>query len=464
MSDFNDTRKYVNVKGIYCTSNFTVGYKDDTSKKNAINKLASLIERTELNAIVIDIKHEGGSILYDFGDPEISKYGTVWNVIPFLPELIKELHQKGIYVIARVVAFEDPGLAKARPDLALYNKDGSLYKDNKNAAWVSPFYQDCWKYLADIGKACAKVGFDEVNYDYIRFPTDKVTNLSYNNLENVIGKATAVTAGVRYLCEQLKPLGIYVSADVYGIVIKGGANTKSTGQDYVAMSRYLDYICPMIYPSHYDKSWTALFGETGHPDKYPYEMINLALKGSVQALSVIAASEHCAEVRPWLQDFTADYLGKNNYIPYDAVAVRKEILATYNQGYKGWFLWNARGTFTEGALLTPEQEAQGLTVPPGVNINLTPTPVPATPTPTPAPATPTPTPEPATPTPTQAPADPTPTTEPASPSPEPTPTTEPASPSPEPTPTTEPASPSPEPTGDPAQGPTPGENSSGSGQ
>ncbi len=461
MSNWTDTRKYVNAKGVYCTSNFTIGQTADNQRKY-VRRLADLIDRTELNAIVIDVKHEGGGILYAFDSAEVRKYGACMNTITILPELISELHSRGIYVIARVVSFEDPALAKVRPDLALYNKDGSLYKDGKGCPWVSPFYQECWKYLAEIGKACAGIGFDEVNYDYIRFPTDNVKNITYNGLDEIIGKDVAVTAGVRYLCEQLKPLGVYVSADVYGIVIKGGVNKKQTGQDYIGLSRYLDYICPMVYPSHYDRSWTKGFAEGQHPDKYPYEIVTMALRDSVKNLKAIAPSEHCADVRPWLQDFTADYLGKGNYIKYDEVAVRKEIVATYNQGYTGWLLWNARGTFTEGAFLTPEQEAQGLICPPGVNINVTPTPVPATPTPTPVPATPTPTPEPApatpTPTPSPEPATPTPTQEPEPATP--TPTQEPAPATP--TPTTEPAAPTPDPSGTPAD-PTPQGANSGSG-
>lgn len=346
MEGWEDPRTPFEAKGIY------VSKKTIASEKATYN-LVDLIERTELNAVIIDIKEDYGTLVYDFDNPLFDEYKSINNVAPYLPKLIEDLHSKGIYAIARIVSFKDPVLAKSRPELALYNKNGKYYKDNTPCEWVSPFKQEVWNYLLEIGKACAAIGFDEINYDYMRFPTDNIENLDYGPEHATKTVIECITEGVKFLCENLRMEGVYISADVYGAIIGSAADTRVVGQDYVQLIQYLDYICPMIYPSHYAYNWRNF----AYPDKEPYGVILQALKESNAELAKVPAYRHCGKVRPWLQDFTADYLGTDKktgvqrYITYDAVAVRNEIQAVYDSGNSEWLLWNAASVFTEGALL-----------------------------------------------------------------------------------------------------------------
>ena len=313
MAGWNDTRTKVVSKGIYVSSEFTVNRSSDTSRIAALDKLLELCKRTELNTMVIDVKYESGAILYNFDNEKIRQYGTVVECLSFIPEYIQKLHEAGVYVVARLVCFKDTRLAAARPDLAFYNTNGTLYADNNKSNWVSPYKQEVWEYIAEVGKECAKIGFDEINLDYVRFPTDKITNIVWGEESKTVTKTEAITKGIKYLCETLRECNVYISADVYGIVMSSPKDAANVGQDFTEMGRYLDYLCPMVYPSHYDKSWVS---SGDWPDKHPYEVITKSLKYSVTALNKIAMYHHRAEVRPWLQDFTADYLGKDRYLEY----------------------------------------------------------------------------------------------------------------------------------------------------
>ena len=142
-------------------------------------------------------------------------------------------------------------------------------------------------------------------------------------------------------------MGVFVSGDVFGTIINSIADGESIGQSYVGLSRYLDYICPMVYPSHYSFG----YGGLKYPDTKPFQLLLMEMKSSVKKLSVIPEGEFCAEVRPWLQDFTASYLGTGRYLTYDAEELRAQISAVYSSGYDEWLLWNAGMFFTEEGLL-----------------------------------------------------------------------------------------------------------------
>lgn len=360
MEGWEDTRTPVDVKGIYLSG-------DISGSKSSVDKIVSLVERTELNAIVIDVKNDYGKIVYDFENEEFTRYGGVTNNMYFLKDLVAELHAKGIYAIARIVSFKDSTLANARPDLAYYYTDGTRYRDNDGHSWVSIFKQEVWEYLAEIGVECARIGFDEINFDYMRAPTDKTVIRDGNN--NIIREIDfgeehktktvieAVTEGVKYLCETLRKEGVYISGDVYGAIIGSPIDTRTTGQDYIQLAQYLDYICPMIYPSHYAFGWRNY----KYPDKEPYNVIKQALTESTRELDTIPAYLHRAVVRPWLQDFTAKYLGQDSsgvdrFITYDAQAVREQIQASYDTDHITWFLWNSGSYYTEDALMPAESD------------------------------------------------------------------------------------------------------------
>lgn len=340
MADFVDQRVPTKVKGIYVTSD---------AIKNKKNEILGWLDSTELNAIVIDIKDDDGRLTYKMSGELIDRFGTARDFIPDMEGLMKTFKEHNIYVIARVVTFKDPLLVRTAPELGLHLKDGTVYKDNSKLGWLNPMNQQVLDYYVEIAQNIADMGFDEINFDYVRFPTEgKISELIYCDDESVT-KIDAITAAVKYLCEKIKPMGLYVSADLFGTVIRSAVDARIVGQDYMQLCMYLDYICPMIYPSHYNYGYAGI----DYPDLEPYRIVTLALSDSNKVLSKIPEDSHCAEVRPWLQDFTASYL--KHYMKYGPKEVRTQIDATYDSGQKQWMLWNAAVKYTIDAMMTEEE-------------------------------------------------------------------------------------------------------------
>lgn len=342
-------RTPVKVKGIYISA-YVAG------TEGMMEEIIRQIDQTEINAVVIDVKDDNGRITFSMDTPMVNEIGAVKRFIPNIEELIKELKKHNIYTIARVVAFRDPYLPEQRPDLALKLADGSIYRDNKGLAWVNPYKQEVWDYLVQVGLGAHEAGFDEVQFDYIRFSTEKGVNHVVYDEADVRGRSRTdiITEFIDYAYEKLADEGVFVAADVFGAIIGGGVDSDSVGQSYGDMANHLDYICPMIYPSHYGD---GNFG-IEHPDMEPYNTILAALKGSRDDLILHAEAErHQATVRPWLQDFTATYL--EHYIEYGDQQIREQIQAVYDAGYDEWMLWNAGCRYHWGGLKTPEEaEAQ----------------------------------------------------------------------------------------------------------
>lgn len=335
----------VKVKGIY-VSEYVAGTPD------LMNAIIENIIKTEINAVVIDVKDDNGRISYAMDSPMVSALGAVKKFIPDMNGLMAKLKEHNIYTIARVVAFRDPYLADKRPDLSLKLADGSIYRDNKGLAWVNPYKKETWDYLVEVGTEAYKAGFDEIQFDYIRFSTEKgIKNVVYEEADTLgRTKTEIISEFVSYAYDQLSKEGVFVAADVFGAIIGGGVDSDSVGQSYGDMAKHLDYICPMIYPSHYGD---GNFG-IEHPDTQPYDTIRAALMKSREDLkSHEAESRRQAIVRPWLQDFTASYL--TNYIPYGDKEVRAQIQAVYDAGYDEWILWSAANKYHWGALKTPEE-------------------------------------------------------------------------------------------------------------
>ena len=202
-----------------------------------------------------------------------------------------------------------------------------------------------WDYLIEVCKQCVAVGFDEVNLDYIRFSTDKgMANVNFGPKAENVTRIEAITNGIKRICEEIKPLGAFVSCDVYGAIMTSSVDAKIVGQSYFQMAQYLDYICPMVYPSHYGDGYYNL----DYPDCHPYELVYQALMASQKVLYMIDNTGNKADVRPWLQDFTASWL--RHYLKYGKEEVRGQIQATYDAGYTQWLLWNAGINYTEDAL------------------------------------------------------------------------------------------------------------------
>ena len=349
--EIESAREPVKVKGIYLGAS-PCGLDD------FMDKVIKRIDETELNAVVIDVKDDFGRITFDMDSvPLVNEIGAVDVKIGDIEALIQKLHDHDIYCIARVVAFRDPYIADKRPDLALHLADGSLFRDNKGDAWVNPYKKEVWDYLVDIGKAAGEVGFDEIQFDYIRFCTERgINDVVYDENDTLgRGKTDIITEAVGYMSGKLQEAGLFVSCDVFGTIIGSDIDAQSVGQVYTDMADELDYICPMIYPSHYASGNFGL----EHPDMQPYETILGALGRSKEELYWSKKEDTPqAVVRPWLQSFTASYLGEGNYMEYDEEAVRAQIQAVYDAGYDEWLLWSAAASYFYDGLLTPEEEAE----------------------------------------------------------------------------------------------------------
>jgi len=336
MGDFVDTRERVKAKGIYISSSYI-------NKK--LDEALELVDNTELNAMVIDIKSDGGYITYQMDYEVAQSIGACTSTIGNIEAMIKKLKEHGVYLIARIVSLKDPVLASKKPELALKNKDGSMFRDSSGLPWVNPYEDKVWEYLIEICKECVNIGFDEVNLDYIRFSTDKgMSNVDFGPKAEEMTRIEVITDGIRKICEVIKPMGAFVSCDVYGAIISSSVDAKIVGQSYFNMSKYLDYICPMVYPSHYGNGYYGL----DYPNSHPYELVYHALMDSQKVLYMLDPEENKAEVRPWLQDFTATWV--KPYFAYGKDEVRAQINGVYDAGYSQWFLWNAGISYTGDAL------------------------------------------------------------------------------------------------------------------
>lgn len=337
---WTDTREKVNVKGAYVGLNL--------SSQENLEKWLKLADETELNAVVIDVKADTGKVTYKMDNEEILNLGICINQYTDMKGLLKTLKEHGIYTIARVVCFKDDAVAEVHPEYMLYNNDGTLYRSRKNEAWMNPYNEDTWEYIIDIAEQAAKDGFDEICFDYIRVETNGIIaktlddgtfeyKVNFGEKAEEMSLKQIITAFTKYACNRLKPLGVFVSASVYGGCIRSEVDSARIGQDYVEMSRYLDYICPMVYPSHYADGWAGI----AKPNNSPYELVKSELAASVKKLSTLSyQQETYAECRPWLQAF---YYTKDQ--------VRKQVTATYENGYTSWFLWNAGANYVDGCFL-----------------------------------------------------------------------------------------------------------------
>lgn len=343
-------REPVKVKGIYLGAN-AVGVSD------FMDKVIKRIDETELNAVVIDIKDDYGRITYQMtGVPLVNELEAVQVKVEDMPAVIEKLKAHDIYCIARIVALKDPYIAERKPEWSLHLADGSLFRDNNGDAWVNPYKQEYWDYLVDVAKAAGEIGFDEIQFDYIRFCTERGIDEVVYDAADTEGrdKITIISELVDYLSEKLRAEGLFVSCDVFGTIIGSPIDAQSVGQDYTAMSEKIDYICPMIYPSHYASGNFGL----EHPDTQPYECILGALgRSRTELLKAKKEGTEQAVVRPWLQSFTASYLGEGNYIKYDAETTRAQIQAVYDAGYDEWIMWSASANYFYDGFLTPEAAA-----------------------------------------------------------------------------------------------------------
>lgn len=304
----------VEVKGLYMTG-WVAGIP------TLRNRLIQKIDQTELNAVVLDVKDDEGQLTDgDMGVTLAVQIGAAYHKAK-LSDVLTQFEAHQIYPIARIVCFKDPILAKHRPDLAIKMANGQLWRDRRGLSWVDPSNKEVWKYIVDVAKASALLGFREIQFDYVRFLTDGNIKLAvYPNQK--LSKEDSIAAFLTYAKSELVSYNVFLSADVFGLSATASDDIQ-IGQKFEKIANIVDYICPMVYPSHYAK---GTFGLT-NPNAYPYETVYQAMLDGMQ-------KNPKAIIRPWLQDFS---LG---YPPYTGDHVQAQKNAVYKAGLKEWILWN----------------------------------------------------------------------------------------------------------------------------
>ncbi|MBS0519957.1 MAG: carboxypeptidase regulatory-like domain-containing protein [Proteobacteria bacterium] len=291
-----------------------------------------VIERTGLNALVIDLKGDRGLIPYPSSLPLAAKSGAQkLRTIPDLKALVADLKGRGIYLIARIVVFKDDPLVSARPDWAIRNAGGGIWKDREGLAWIDPFRKDAWDYTLGVAEEAAAAGFDEIQFDYVRFPD--AVGLVFSQPSTEASRVEAITGFLREAKRRLAPYNVFVAIDIFGYVCWNRDDT-GIGQRLEDLATVVDYISPMLYPSSFQ------FGIPGYrnPVANPYEIVHLSL---MEANKRTAGAP--ARYRPWLQAFT-DYAFGGQAFGGEEIA--KQVRAARDAGTVGWMLWNPRNVYS----------------------------------------------------------------------------------------------------------------------
>jgi len=350
------------IKAIYVT-----GYS--AGSKKYLDYLSGLFKNTEINAVVVDIKDSSGYVTYESGADEVKKYNIYKGAIKDIDALVRFFHDQNIYVIGRVAVFEDPMYSKARPDLAIYNLTETtdlskpvLWQDNNGLSWLDPSSKDAWDYNISVARDAFYHGFDEVNFDYVRFPSDgKTDSMGFPFWDGKVYGAEVIKGFFQYLRSNLK--GEKISADLFG---QTTTNTDDMGIGQLLENSFenFDFVSPMVYPSHYINGFMGY----NNPAEHPYEIVKYSMETALarekaffanSTLSVSGATTKqtghiqeapvLAKFRPWVQDFNLGAV-------YTPDMVKAEIKATQDalgDNYAGFMLWNAANIYTQEAILKP---------------------------------------------------------------------------------------------------------------
>lgn len=326
--EYKDNKR-VKVRGLYVSAHSVVF-------KNRLDELIELAKKNNINAFVIDVKGDYGELTFPMSE-EINKFTKSANKKPIIKDIesvIKKLKDNGIYAIARIVSFKDTIYAKENPDkLIAYKDGGKAFTNSDGLVWVSAYDKNLWEYNITVAKEAAKIGFNEIQFDYVRFPAsnggklDKILN--YRNIDNMT-KAEAIQKYLNYAKKELEPYQVYISADVYGQV-GSSSDDMALGQFWEAVSSEVDYISPMMYPSHYGKGVYGL----AVPDANPYKTVYYSTKDSINRNGNI---DNPATIRPWIQAFTATWV--KGHISYGANEIKEQVKAMEDLGVDEYILWS----------------------------------------------------------------------------------------------------------------------------
>jgi hypothetical protein len=341
------------LKGIYMTA--CAG-----SMPSFRDRLAKIADDTEINSIIIDVKDYSGTIAFKTDNPLLKDNSAKGCRISDLREFVASLHEKGIYTIARITVFQDPYYSKLHPELAVKRlSDGAVWKDRKGLSFIDVGAKPYWDYIVALGEESYKLGFDELNFDYIRFPSDGDMKDIDFTWDRGKPKAVALEEFFIYLREKLAPTGAKLSADLFGMTTTN-TDDLNIGQVLERTLPHFDYVMPMVYPSHYP----PFFNGWKNPNLHVYDVVNFSMSHAVKRAEATTTSiylfgqdrvgtttppkytkeaQNRLKLRPWLQDF--QYGGT-----YGAPEVRAQIKATYDAGLTSWILWDPANKYTLGAL------------------------------------------------------------------------------------------------------------------
>lgn len=329
------------VKGIFMTGH-SLGL---TSR---FENVVAMTNKSVVNSWVVDVKDDHGTLTYPSNVKLVNEFGAdrMIKVRDFHSKM-EVLRENDIYPIARIVAFKDKQAATARPDWAIKTNTGEVWRDRKGDAWLNPYNRETWDYLVDIAKEAAEKGFKDIQFDYIRFPTDgNRAIIDYGEAGEKETMAEAIAAFLSYAREELRDHGVIISADIFGLVTTVEDDMR-LGQHLETLATATDVLLPMVYPSHYG---VGVYG-VAKPDLEPYTIVYTGMKAGRERIEALETDEKKAILRPWLQDFTASYLGQGYYKRYGEAEVRAQIKANKDAGIDEWVLWNAGNNYTWDALL-----------------------------------------------------------------------------------------------------------------
>ena len=313
------------VRGIYLTAS-------SAGNDSYRQKLITNLKKGYINSVVIDIKDYSGYILYDTQVAEVNKIQGK-KIKMNVQQVIDDFHQVGIYVIARQTVFQDPVLAEARPELAMHTKAGNIWRDNKNLAWLDPKQEKVWEYNLTIAREAVLLGFDEINFDYMRYPSDgPMSSLEYN-LATEQQKYDVMKSFYQYLSQNLSGL-TPLSIDMFGLAMDNTKNNYdlNIGQRLIDALDYFDDICPMMYASHYPKTYLGYENSAEHPGEVVAYGLQVAQSTTINRR---------AKIRPWLQAFSIGAV-------YDQEKIKAQIRATEAAtSTSGWLFWNARNVYAD---------------------------------------------------------------------------------------------------------------------
>lgn len=312
------------IKGIYVNG--------ATVAQGRFPELLELLDHTELNSMVVDIKDDNGRLTYSrTAVPWAAEAGVDSGLIGDPVSFMKSLEQHRIYPIARIVAFKDSAMAPFRPSLAVKNSGGALWRDGGGDCWLDPYNKEAWKYVVAVAREAAQLGFREIQFDYVRFP--ETGNLGAAVYPAADGRAynEIIPAFLRYARASLAEYDVQLSIDVFGLVMvdPGG---MGIGQHLESIAGAVDIICPMLYPSTFEAGNLGL----ANPAEDPYGTVSRSLAGAQQRLAQAGIS---TELRPWLQSYA-----------YGPSGIRAQISAASDQGVRGFTLWNMGNYYSAESL------------------------------------------------------------------------------------------------------------------